>query len=146
MPDRPDEDRAGARRSRCREGYRATVSSSTVVAFVLATVVFALVPGPSVLFIVGRADERRLGGAQGRPILPQFVSLGSAHPSLQMPGLGLVFCAMATSVDVAWAVAAGSARGWFVSSPMRLRRVRGAAGLIVMGLGVGVPATGHRQS
>ena len=78
-------------------------------------------------------------------ILPQFVSAGTAHPSMQMLVLGLVFCAMASSVDLAWAVAAGSAREWFAFSPVRLRRTRGAGGLIVMGLGVGVLATGHRQ-
>lgn len=213
------------------------VSSSAVLTFVLATLVFALVPGPSVLFIVGRAfalgrgaalrtvlgnlagvlilvlgvsigigalleqmstallllkivgglyliwlgwtafRERgdldpqadltpHAGGAahvemrQGfwvgltnpkaliffAAILPQFVTSGSANPSLQMLVLGLVFCAMATSMDLLWATAAGSAREWFVSSPVRLRRIRGTGGVVIMGLGVGVLATGHRQS
>lgn len=213
------------------------VSSSAVLTFVLATFVFAIVPGPSALFIVGRALAlgraaavrtvlgnlvgllilvlvasigvgaflQQMSGAllalkiaggsyliwlgwiafhqrgdvnlqaelseahtrrsalvdlrQGLTvgltnpkalvflvaILPQFVAVGSAHPSLQMFALGLVFCAMGSSMDVVWAIAAGSAREWFVSSPVRLRRIRGTGGLIVMGLGVGVLATGHRQ-
>ena len=78
-------------------------------------------------------------------ILPQFVSAGAVHPALQMLTLGLLFCAMASAVDVLWAVMAGSARQWFVSSPTRLQTIRGTGGLIVMGLGVGVLATGHRQ-
>ena len=79
-------------------------------------------------------------------ILPQFVTSGSANPSLQMLALGLVFCAMATSMDLLWAIAAGSARDWFVSSPVRLRRIRGTGGVVIMGLGVGVLATGHRHN
>ena len=213
------------------------VSSSAVLTFVLATLVFALVPGPSVLFIVGRAFALGRGAAvrtvlgnlagvmilvlgvsigigalleqistallalkivgglyliwlgwtafrergdlnpQAHPtphaggsalvemrqgfwvgltnpkaliffaaILPQFVASGSAHPSLQMLALGLVFCAMASSMDLLWAMAAGSAREWFVSSPVRLRRIRGTGGVVIMSLGVGVLATGHRQS
>lgn len=213
------------------------VSSSAVLTFVLATLVFALVPGPSVLFIVGRAFALGRGAAmrtvlgnlagvlvlvlavsigigallermsaallvlkivgglyliwlgwtafrergdldvqadltpdaggsalvemrQGfwvgltnpkaliffAAILPQFVTAGSANPSLQMLALGLVFCAMATSMDLLWAIAAGSARQWFVSSPARLRRIRGTGGAVIMGLGVGVLATGHGRS
>lgn len=213
------------------------VSSSAVITFVLATLVFALMPGPSVLFIVGRAFAFGRGAAvrtvlgnlagvlilvlgvsigigallermstallvlkivgglyliwlgwtafrergdldppadrtpqAGRSalvemrqgfwvgltnpkalvffaaILPQFVTSGSASPSLQMLALGLVFCAMATSMDLLWAIAAGSAREWFVSPPVRLRRIRGTGGVVIMGLGVGVLATGHRHS
>lgn len=214
------------------------VTFSTVLTFALATFVFAIVPGPSALFIVGRAlalgraaavrtvignfvgflilvlivsigvgaFAQQLSGAllalkiagglyliwlgwiafhqrddgnleaelpqdhtarsaivdlrQGLTVgltnpkalvflvavLPQFVAVGSAHPSLQLFALGLVFCAMGSSMDVVWAIAAGSARQWFVSSRIRLRRIRGTGGLIVMGLGVGVLATGHRQN
>lgn len=50
------------------------VSSSVVLTFLLATLVFALVPGPSVLFIVGRAFA--LGRAAAvRTVLGNFTGV-----------------------------------------------------------------------
>lgn len=79
-------------------------------------------------------------------VLPQFASTQGLHPSLQILLLGLLFCVMATTVDVGWAILAGTAQRWFVSSPARLRRVGGAGGLMLVGLGVGLLATGRPDS
>lgn len=78
-------------------------------------------------------------------VLPQFVSTQGAHASVQILILGLLFCVMATTVDVGWAILAGTAQRWFVSSPARLRRVGGAGGLMLVGLGVGLLATGRPE-
>ena len=78
-------------------------------------------------------------------ILPQFVDPAAGSPATQMLVLGLLFCLLASTMDVVWAGAAGTARDWFATSPTRLRRLGGAGGLIMIGMGVGVAATG-RQS
>lgn len=66
-------------------------------------------------------------------------------PTTRLLGvLGLVLVAAASSIDLVWALAAGSARDRFVSSPRRIRRVGGAGGLILMALGAGVISTARR--
>lgn len=198
--------------------------TSTILTFLLGSLAFVLVPGPSVLFIVGRAMAlgRRaalataagnclgvtalvvtvafgLGGiiersvvalmilklfgagyliwlgirtyrdrgrlvvepsdtGRDRPfrdgvvvgvsnpkaivffsaVLPQFVDPARAGTSTQLLVLGLVFVALASSVDAVWAFAAGSLRDWFARSPVRLRRVGGVGGLMLVGMGIGV--------
>ncbi|MFZ2514121.1 MAG: LysE family translocator [Candidatus Lutibacillus vidarii] len=74
-------------------------------------------------------------------LLPQFVDPGAAAPQwAQLVILGMVFVLIALLGDSLWAVAAGSARGWFASSPQRLARLRGIGGLLICGLGIGVAA------
>lgn len=53
--------------------------------------------------------------------------------------------AIALVLDSVWALAAGSARDRFASSPRRIAAVGGAGGLAMIGLGVGVAATGSSQ-
>ncbi|MBN9737240.1 MULTISPECIES: LysE family translocator [unclassified Pseudonocardia] len=77
-------------------------------------------------------------------VLPQFVDPGQAGPTTQMLALGLLFCALASGMDAAWAFGAGTARAWFARSPRRLRTMGGAGGLIMIGMGVGVAATGRQ--
>jgi threonine/homoserine/homoserine lactone efflux protein len=210
------------------------MESSLIVAFVLGTLVFMVVPGPSVLFIVGRAlalgkkaalssvlgnligvlcmvvlvalgvgallerfatalyllkivggsylvwlgwcafhsrtrgvetidaDAAKTSTAQAiregfvvgltnpkalvffAAVLPSFVSPDGPSPSLQIAVLGVVFCGLASSVDVLWALAAGSARQWFATSSKRIRRVESVGGLVLMGLGAGVVASARR--
>jgi threonine/homoserine/homoserine lactone efflux protein len=227
---------AGKGRDRRHRGrYRAAVpSASHLLAFLLAGVVLVAVPGPSVLFIVGRAlaHGRRaaltsvagnttgvllivvavalgvgavaaasatvfsalkfagaaylvylgvqtwrhrgdLGTALGAPgappgrrvfwqgvavgatnpkvlvlfvaLLPQFTDPDAGDPAVQMLVLGLLFSLLAAALDSVWGLAAGAARGWFATSPARLRRVGGTGGVMMIGLGATLAFTGHRD-
>jgi threonine/homoserine/homoserine lactone efflux protein len=216
-------------------GYGAVVpSASHLLAFLLAGVVLVAVPGPSVLFIVGRAlahgrraaltsvagnttgvllivvavalgvgavaaasavvftvlkfagaaylvylgvqtwrhrgDLAAALGAPGAPpdrrvfwqgvvvgatnpkvlvlfvaLLPQFTDPDAGSPAVQMLVLGLLFTLTAATLDSVWGLAAGAARGWFATSPARLRRVGGTGGVMMVGLGATLALTGHRD-
>lgn len=76
-------------------------------------------------------------------ILPQFADPSRPGLATQMLILGLLFVAVASMVDAAWATAAGSARDWCATSPTRLRRLGGLGGLILVGMGAGIAATGR---
>jgi threonine/homoserine/homoserine lactone efflux protein len=78
-------------------------------------------------------------------ILPQFVDPSAGHASLQMVVLGAVFAAIALAMDSVWGVAAGSVRSWFARSARRLDLVGGAAGLTMVGLGVGLAVSGRKE-
>ena len=47
--------------------------------------------------------------------------------------------------DSAWGVLAGSARNWLSRSPHRLRRLGGAGGLVMIGLGTRLAVTGRHD-
>ncbi len=76
--------------------------------------------------------------------LPQFVDV-RGPVGTQILLLGALFVAIGLVLDSVWALAAGSARDWFASSPRRIAAVGGAGGLALIGLGVGVAATGSSQ-
>lgn len=78
-------------------------------------------------------------------ILPQFVDPSTGHASLQMVVLGAVFAAIALTMDSLWSVAAGTVRSWFARSARRLELVGGAAGLTMVGLGVGLAVSGRKD-
>jgi threonine/homoserine/homoserine lactone efflux protein len=78
-------------------------------------------------------------------VLPQFVDQGRGHAAVQMLVFGLVFCLIALMSDSVWGMAAATARNWFARSPRRLAMVGGAGGLAMIGLGVGVAATGRKD-
>jgi threonine/homoserine/homoserine lactone efflux protein len=78
-------------------------------------------------------------------VLPQFVDRGQGHAAAQMLVFGLVFCLIALASDSVWGMAAATARSWFARSPKRLAMVGGAGGLAMIGLGVGVAATGRKD-
>ncbi|MFF2184796.1 LysE family translocator [Streptomyces sp. NPDC058155] len=78
-------------------------------------------------------------------VLPQFVDPGQGHVTLQMLLLGLVFNVIAVACDSVWGLAAATARGWFARSPRRLAMVGGAGGFAMIGLGVTVATTGHKE-
>ncbi|MEV8345428.1 LysE family translocator [Streptomyces niveus] len=78
-------------------------------------------------------------------VLPQFVDPGQGHLTLQMLLLGLVFNVIAVACDSTWGLAAATARGWFARSPRRLAMVGGAGGFAMIGLGVTVATTGHKD-
>lgn len=94
-------------------------------------------------FLVGVANPK--AAVFFAAVLPQFVSHSAGHVPLQLVLLGLVFVALAWASDSVWGLAASGARSWFARSPRRLAAVGGAGGLAMIGLGVGIAATGHKD-
>ena len=78
-------------------------------------------------------------------LLPQFTDPGAGRPEMQILVLGLVFTVLAACLDSVWGLAAGAARDWFATSPTGLRRVGGAGGLMMIGLGATLALTGRRD-
>jgi threonine/homoserine/homoserine lactone efflux protein len=78
-------------------------------------------------------------------ILPQFVDPATGHATLQMVVLGGVFALLALGLDSVWGVTAGAVRSWFARSARRLDLVGGAAGLTMVGLGVGLAVSGRKD-
>lgn len=208
-------------------------SAETLLTFTLAGVVLVVIPGPSVLFIVGRAlahgrraalasvagntvgaslvvlavafglgavaersvevftafklvgavyliylgvqtfrhrgalhgsltaaapDDRRLFrqgvvvGATNPKVLvfftaflPQFTDPAAGDATTQMLVLGLLFALIASVLDSAWGLAAGTARDWFATSPRRLSWLGGVGGLTLIGVGAGLALTGRKD-
>jgi threonine/homoserine/homoserine lactone efflux protein len=79
--------------------------------------------------------------------LPEFISTGPGHlpVSAQMLILGGLFPVIAFFLDSAWAAVAGTVRQWLVRSPRRLALIGGTGGLVMIGLGVSVAATGRKD-
>ncbi|MGE5292289.1 MAG: LysE family translocator [Micromonosporaceae bacterium] len=80
-------------------------------------------------------------------ILPEFTDRTAGHLPVQtqMLILGALFPAIALILDSAWAAAAGTARQWLVRSPRRLALIGGTSGLMMIGLGVSIAATGRKD-
>lgn len=79
-------------------------------------------------------------------VLPQFVDRGAGHVTGQLLVLGLVFLMIALVCDTAWALLAGTARGWLAGSPRRLDAIGGAGGVTMVGLGAGLALSGTARS
>jgi threonine/homoserine/homoserine lactone efflux protein len=79
--------------------------------------------------------------------LPEFTARAAGHwpVPLQMLVLGAVFPAIALFLDSGWAAIAGTAREWLVRSPRRLALIGGTGGLVMIGLGVSLAATGRKD-
>jgi threonine/homoserine/homoserine lactone efflux protein len=79
--------------------------------------------------------------------LPEFTTTGPGHLPVpaQMLILGALFPVIALVLDSAWAAIAGTARQWLVGSPRRLGLIGGTGGLVMIGLGVSIAATGRRD-
>jgi threonine/homoserine/homoserine lactone efflux protein len=92
-------------------------------------------------FLVGVANPKTV--VFFAAVLPQFVDRDRGGVPGQMLVLGLIFAAIALVCDSIWSLAASGARGWFGRSPRRLRLVGGVGGLAMIGLGIGVAATGR---
>ncbi|MQY11220.1 Homoserine/homoserine lactone efflux protein [Streptomyces sp. RB5] len=78
-------------------------------------------------------------------VLPQFVDREAGHVTVQMLLLGLIFNAIAVTMDSLWGLTAATAREWFARSPRRLSAVGGIGGLTMIGLGVTVAVTGRKD-
>jgi len=79
--------------------------------------------------------------------LPGFTVTGpgSLPVPVQMIILGTLFPVIALALDSVWAVAAGTARQWLVRSPRRLAMIGGTGGLVMIGLGISLAATGRKE-
>ncbi|HMK97342.1 MAG TPA: LysE family translocator [Acidimicrobiales bacterium] len=77
--------------------------------------------------------------------LPEFADKAGGHLALQFLVLGAVFPVIALVLDSAWAIAAGAASQWLSRSPRRFAAIGGAGGLVMIGLGLSVAATGRRD-
>jgi threonine/homoserine/homoserine lactone efflux protein len=78
-------------------------------------------------------------------VLPQFVNRHSGAGSLQLALLGSIFIVIALASDSTWAVVAGTARAWFGRSPRRLSRMTAGGGVMMIGLGGVLVATGNKR-
>jgi threonine/homoserine/homoserine lactone efflux protein len=94
-------------------------------------------------FIVGVTNPKTL--VFFAAILPQFVDPRAGQVSAQMIVLGAVFAVIALAMDSVWGTAAGTVRSWFARSARRLDLVGGAAGLTMVGLGVGLAVNGRKD-
>ncbi len=79
--------------------------------------------------------------------LPEFTTTAPGHLPVpaQMLILGALFPVIALVLDSAWAAIAGTARQWLVASPRRLALIGGTGGLVMIGLGVSLAATGRKD-
>jgi threonine/homoserine/homoserine lactone efflux protein len=78
-------------------------------------------------------------------ILPQFTDPASGHLPVQMLILGLIFAAIAFVSDSTWGLAAGTTGSWLSRSPRRIEKLRGLGGVVMIGLGLRVLATGRTE-
>jgi threonine/homoserine/homoserine lactone efflux protein len=77
-------------------------------------------------------------------VMPQFTDRAAGQVWLQLLILGAAVPVIAVICDSVWALAAGTARTWFATSPRRMASIGGAGGLAIVGLGVTVAVTGNR--
>lgn len=79
--------------------------------------------------------------------LPEFTTTAPGHLPVpaQMLILGALFPVIALVLDSGWAAVAGTARQWLVASPQRLALIGGTGGLVMIGLGVSIAATGRKD-
>jgi len=94
-------------------------------------------------FIVGATNPKTI--AFFVAVLPQFVDYRSGGIPWQLAELGVVFVALALIGDTCWALAAGTARAWFATSPRRIARLRATGGVMMIGLGGVLLLTGARH-
>jgi len=79
--------------------------------------------------------------------LPELTTAAPGHlpVPMQMLILGSLFPAIALVLDSGWAAVAGTVRQWLVGSPRRLALIGGTGGLVLIGLGVSLAATGRKN-
>jgi threonine/homoserine/homoserine lactone efflux protein len=94
-------------------------------------------------FIVGAANPKSVVFLVA--LLPQFADRHAGDLQVQLLILGAIFSVVAWACTSAWAVIAGTARGWLARSPRRLAAIGGTGGLVMIGLGIGIAATGRPE-
>lgn len=78
-------------------------------------------------------------------VLPQFTDRTAGHLTAQMLIVGALFPLIALVLDSLWAIAAGTLGHWLSRSPRRLAAIGGTGGLVMIGLGVSLAATGRKD-
>jgi threonine/homoserine/homoserine lactone efflux protein len=94
-------------------------------------------------FVVGVTNPKTI--AFFVAVLPQFVDYSAGGIPWQLAELGVVFVALALVCDSCWALAAGTARAWFATSPKRIGRLRATGGVMMIGLGGVLLLTGTKD-
>ncbi|MFT4030220.1 MAG: LysE family translocator [Protaetiibacter sp.] len=94
-------------------------------------------------FVVGVTNPKTI--AFFVAVLPQFVDYSAGGIPWQLAELGIVFVSIALICDSCWALAAGTARAWFATSPRRIVRLRAAGGAMMIGLGGVLLLTGNKH-
>ncbi|MGH3353644.1 MAG: LysE family translocator [Nocardioides sp.] len=67
-------------------------------------------------------------------VLPQFVDHRLADPTLQMLIIGILGGVTQVLIETLWVFAAGALRGWFRHRPRRIRNLKAAGGIAMIGL------------
>ena len=93
-------------------------------------------------FLVGLTNPKTI--AFFVAVLPQFVDPAAGSVWAQLLVLGLLFQTLAVVCDSAWALAAGTARAWFATSPRRMATLSGTGGVMMIGLGGTLALTGSK--
>ncbi|MGI8900515.1 MAG: LysE family translocator [Nocardioides sp.] len=75
-------------------------------------------------------------------VLPQFVERGDGGVRTQMLVLGVLAFLIGLVSDSVWAMGASQVRHWFDAGPRRGEAIGAAGGVSMIGLGVGLVATG----
>jgi threonine/homoserine/homoserine lactone efflux protein len=94
-------------------------------------------------FVVGVSNPKSI--AFFVVALPQFTEPSLGNLTVQLLLLGALFPLIAVVLDTVWALVAGAAGQWLAASPRRLAAIGGAGGLVMIGLGIGVAATGRKD-
>ncbi len=93
-------------------------------------------------FVVGITNPKTI--AFFLAVLPQFVDPAAGPVWAQLLLLGILFEALAVTSDAIWAVAAGTARAWFATSPRRISALSATGGVMMIGLGGALAVSGSR--
>lgn len=94
-------------------------------------------------FIVGLTNPKTI--AFFVAVLPQFIAPAAGAVWAQLLILGILFQILALASDSVWALAAGTARAWFATSPRRISGLSGAGGVMMIGLGGALALTGAKS-
>jgi len=94
-------------------------------------------------FIVGVSNPKTF--MMFAAVLPQFVDRGRGDATWQMLELGSLAFVIALLSDGVWALLASRLRSWFNGSPARGRALGTVGGTSMIGLGLGLAATGRRE-
>jgi threonine/homoserine/homoserine lactone efflux protein len=94
-------------------------------------------------FIVGVTNPKAV--IMMTAVLPQFIDRSAGHVQPQFLLLGAISLVVGLCSDGAWAIVSGSARVWLAGSPRRLELIGGAGGLVLIGLGLRLAATGRKD-
>jgi threonine/homoserine/homoserine lactone efflux protein len=94
-------------------------------------------------FVVGVSNPKAF--MMFAAVLPQFVDRGQGDVTAQLLVLGFLAFAIGLLSDGLWALLASRLRDWFDGSPARGRALGTVGGTSMIGLGVGLLATGRPE-